>query len=70
MDDDTTGSFLKTSRHVSVWIEAAPEAVYEFGRSQLLVRVPGDASRRFPAVVRAADALLETVSAPSSPKSS
>lgn len=30
MDDDTTGSFLKTSRHVSVWIEAAPEAVYEF----------------------------------------
>ena len=30
MGDDTTGSFLKTSRHVSVWIEAAPEAVYEF----------------------------------------
>ncbi|MFL5853803.1 MAG: transcription-repair coupling factor [Solirubrobacteraceae bacterium] len=47
-----------------------PEAVYEFGRSQLLVRVPGDASRRFPAVVRAADALLETVSTPSSLKSS
>jgi Polyketide cyclase / dehydrase and lipid transport len=30
MDDDTTGSFLKTSRHVSIWIEADPEAVYEF----------------------------------------
>jgi hypothetical protein len=30
MDDDTTESFLKTSRHVSVWIEAAPEAVYDF----------------------------------------
>jgi hypothetical protein len=30
MDDDTTGSSLKTSRHISVWIEAAPEAVYEF----------------------------------------
>ena len=30
MDDDTTGSFPKTSRHVSVWIEAVPEAVYEF----------------------------------------
>jgi hypothetical protein len=30
MDDDTTGNFLKTSRHVSVWIEAAPEVVYEF----------------------------------------
>ena len=30
MDDDTTGSFLRASRHVSVWIEAAPEVVYEF----------------------------------------
>jgi hypothetical protein len=29
-DDDTTGSFLRTSRHGSVWIEAAPEVVYEF----------------------------------------
>jgi transcription-repair coupling factor (superfamily II helicase) len=36
-----------------------PEAVYEFGRSQLLVRVPGEDGDRFPAVVRAADALLE-----------
>ena len=43
-----------------------PEAVYEFGRSQLLVRVPGDEGERFPAVVRAADALLETVSSPKS----
>jgi transcription-repair coupling factor (superfamily II helicase) len=43
-----------------------PEAVYEFGRSQLLVRVPGDDGRRFPAVVRAADALLATVSSPKS----
>jgi transcription-repair coupling factor (superfamily II helicase) len=48
-----------------------PEAVYEFGRSQLLVRVPGDDGQRFPAVVRAADALLETLSASApSPKSS
>jgi hypothetical protein len=30
MDDDTTGNFLKTSRHVSVWIETAPEVVYAF----------------------------------------
>lgn len=30
MDDDTTGNVLETSRHVSVWIEAAPEVVYEF----------------------------------------
>jgi transcription-repair coupling factor (superfamily II helicase) len=36
-----------------------PEAVYEFGRSQLLVRVPGEDGARFPAVVRAADTLLE-----------
>jgi len=48
-----------------------PEAVYEFGRSQLLVRVPGDDGQRFPAVVRAADALLETISASApSPKTS
>jgi hypothetical protein len=45
--------------------------VYEFGRSQLLVRVPGDDGQRFPAVVRAADALLETIGASApSPKSS
>ena len=30
MGDDMTGNFRKTSRHVSVWIEAAAEAVYEF----------------------------------------
>jgi hypothetical protein len=30
MDDDTTGNSLPTSRHVSVWIDAAPEAVYGF----------------------------------------
>ena len=30
MGDDTTGSFLGASRHVSVWIEAPPEAVYSF----------------------------------------
>ena len=30
MDDYTTGRFSRTSRHVSVWIEAAPEVVYAF----------------------------------------
>jgi transcription-repair coupling factor (superfamily II helicase) len=35
-----------------------PGAVYEPGRSQLSVRVPEDPEQRFPAVVRAADALL------------
>lgn len=29
MDDDTADSFLGTSRHVGVWIDATPEAVYE-----------------------------------------
>jgi transcription-repair coupling factor (superfamily II helicase) len=38
--------------------EQIPGATYEAGRSQLSVRVPEDPSQRFPAVVRAADALL------------
>jgi transcription-repair coupling factor (superfamily II helicase) len=35
-----------------------PGSLYEAGRSQLSVRVPDDPAQRFPAVVRAADALL------------
>ncbi len=35
-----------------------PEALYESGRSQLSVRVPEEASERFPALVRTADVLL------------
>ena len=35
-----------------------PGALYESGKSQLSVRVPDDPEQRFPAVVRAADALL------------
>jgi transcription-repair coupling factor (superfamily II helicase) len=38
--------------------EAIPGSHYEPGRSQLSVRVPDDPEQRFPAVVRAADALL------------
>lgn len=38
--------------------EILPGANYEAGRSQLSLRVPDDPSERFPAVVRAADALL------------
>jgi uncharacterized protein YndB with AHSA1/START domain len=30
MDDDTTDGFLAMSRHISVWIDAAPDAVYAF----------------------------------------
>ncbi len=38
--------------------ELLPGANYEAGRSQLSLRVPDDPAQRFPAVVRAADALL------------
>ena len=38
--------------------EILPGANYEAGRSQLSLRVPDDPLQRFPAVVRAADALL------------
>jgi transcription-repair coupling factor (superfamily II helicase) len=42
--------------------ERIPEALYESGRSQVSLRVPDDPGERFPAVVRAADALLEVTS--------
>jgi transcription-repair coupling factor (superfamily II helicase) len=38
--------------------EEIPGALYESGKSQLSMRVPDDPRQRFPAVVRAADALL------------
>src|ERR671927_348934 len=38
--------------------EELPGALYESGKSQLSMRVPDDPQQRFPAVVRAADALL------------
>src|SRR3712207_5146948 len=38
--------------------EEIPGALYESGKSQFSVRVPDDPEERFPAVVRAADALL------------
>jgi transcription-repair coupling factor (superfamily II helicase) len=38
--------------------EALPTALYESGRSQFSMRVPDDPAQRFPAVVKAADALL------------
>jgi transcription-repair coupling factor (superfamily II helicase) len=41
--------------------EELPEALYEAGKSQVMVRVPGEGAKRFPAVVRAADALLAVV---------
>jgi hypothetical protein len=44
--------------------EAIPESTYEPGRSQLTVAVPEDPAEQFPAVVAAADALLNVVSIP------
>jgi transcription-repair coupling factor (superfamily II helicase) len=38
--------------------EQLPEALYEGGRAQVSVRVPKDASARFPTVTKAADVLL------------
>jgi transcription-repair coupling factor (superfamily II helicase) len=43
--------------------EALPGANYESGRSQLTLRVPDDPAQRFPAVVRAADVLLDVQAA-------
>ena len=44
-----------------------PEAVYESGRSTVAVRVPEDPAARFPAVVAAAEAILELATDPASP---
>ena len=38
--------------------EEIPNALYESGKSQFSMRVPDDPAKRFPAVIRAADALL------------
>jgi transcription-repair coupling factor (superfamily II helicase) len=45
--------------------EELPEARYEPGRSQLSLKVPDDPAARFPAVVRAADAILSVTHAAS-----
>ena len=44
--------------------ERIPEVVYESGRSTVRVRVPEDAAERFPAVVAAAEAILEVATRP------
>ena len=44
-----------------------PEAVYESGRSTVAVRVPEDPAARFPAVVAAAEAILELATDPANP---
>ena len=44
--------------------ERIPEAVYESGRSTVRIRVPADPAARFPAVVAAAEAVLEIATEP------
>jgi len=52
------------SRRVKLLRARLPEAVYESGRSTVRVRVPDEPVDRFPAVVAAAEAILEAVSDP------
>jgi transcription-repair coupling factor (superfamily II helicase) len=53
------------SRGAKALREQIPEALYESGRSTVRVRLPDEASERFRAVVRAAEAILEVASEPS-----
>ena len=52
------------SRRVKLLRARLPEAVYESGRSTVRVRVPDQPAARFPAVVAAAEAVLDSASAP------
>jgi transcription-repair coupling factor (superfamily II helicase) len=52
------------SRQAKALRGALPEAVYESGRSTVRVRVPDDPAARFPAVVAAAEAILEVATMP------
>jgi len=49
------------SRRAKALREQIPEALYESGKSQLSMRVPGEPAEQFKAVVRAADALLSVL---------
>ncbi|HLM49902.1 MAG TPA: TRCF domain-containing protein, partial [Solirubrobacteraceae bacterium] len=53
-----------TSTQARAFRRRIPEGLYESGRSQVSLRVPDDPQQRFPAVVRAADALLEVIREP------
>jgi transcription-repair coupling factor (superfamily II helicase) len=52
------------SRRAKALRERIPEAVYESGRSTVRVRVPDEPAARFPAVVSAAEVILELASEP------
>jgi transcription-repair coupling factor (superfamily II helicase) len=55
------------SRGAKALRERLPEAVYDSGRSTVRVRVPDEPAECFPAVVAAAEAILETATEPASP---
>ena len=52
------------SRRVTILRERVEGAVYESGRSTVRVRVPDEPEERFPAVVAAAEGILEAVTSP------
>jgi transcription-repair coupling factor (superfamily II helicase) len=52
------------SRRVSILRERVEGAVYESGRSTVKVRLPEEPEERFPAVVAAAEGILEAVTSP------
>jgi transcription-repair coupling factor (superfamily II helicase) len=52
------------SRGAKALRERLPEAIYESGRSTVRVRVPDEPAARFPAVVAAAEAILEVATEP------
>jgi transcription-repair coupling factor (superfamily II helicase) len=52
------------SRGTKALRERLPEAIYESGRSTVRVRVPDEPAARFPAVVAAAEAILEVATEP------
>ena len=52
------------SRRVTILRERVAGAVYESGRSTVRVRVPEEPEERFPAVVAAAEGILEAVTSP------
>jgi transcription-repair coupling factor (superfamily II helicase) len=49
--------------------ERIPEAIYESGRSTVTVRVPDEPTERFPALVAAAEVILEVATEPTEGRS-
>ncbi|MBA2505424.1 MAG: transcription-repair coupling factor [Thermoleophilaceae bacterium] len=52
------------SRGAKALREKVPEAIFDSGKSLVTVRVPDDPAARFPAVLKASEAILEVATAP------